>query len=211
MWSCSRLPSPPPGMCWACYHTPGSVLTLPSVRRLSDNFLHLGHRIYLDNYYMSLELVKALYDRDTLCCGPADANRVWLPPDVKKTCLTVKQLKRGDSLKRMRDGTLAVTWMNTRVVNLLTNVPSCDADVPRRDKKTGAEMSISRPTAIESYNKHMGGVDLSDQMIISRPTAIENYNKHTGGVDLSDQRVVGPLPLKSTTSTWGESTCQTNV
>ena len=56
----------------------------------------------------------------------------------------------------------------------------------------------------------MGGVDLSDQMIISRPTAIESYNKHMGGVDLSWSSV-GPLPLKATTSTWGESTCQTNA
>ena len=47
-----------------------------TVLDVSDNFLHLGHRIYLDNYYMSQELTKALYDRDTLCCGPAGANRV---------------------------------------------------------------------------------------------------------------------------------------
>ena len=141
--------------------------TTQTVLDVSDNFLRLGHRIYVDNYYMSLELVKALYDRDTLCCGIVNANRVGLPPDVKKTCLAVKHLKRGDSLKRMRDGTRAVTWMDTRVVNLLTNVPGClgDADVRRRDKKTSAEMIISRPTAIENYNKHMGGVDLSDQRV----------------------------------------------
>ena len=50
--------------------------TTQTVLDVGDNFLCLGHRIYLDNYYMSLELVKALYDQDTLCCGTVNANRV---------------------------------------------------------------------------------------------------------------------------------------
>ena len=40
--------------------------TTHTVLDVSDNFLHLGHRMYLDNYYMSLELVKALYDPNNI-------------------------------------------------------------------------------------------------------------------------------------------------
>ena len=68
----------------------------------------------------------------------------------------------------MKGRMLAVTWKDTRVVNLLCNVPGClgDADVRRRDKKNGGvEITVSRPRAIEMYNDFMGGVDLSDQRV----------------------------------------------
>ena len=52
-------------------------------------------------------------------------------------------------------------------MNLLCNLPGClgDADVQRRDKRGGAEITVSRPCAIQLYNSFMGGVDLSDQRV----------------------------------------------
>ena len=128
--------------------------TTQTVLDVAHDYMHLGHHLFMDNYYMSIELVSSLSGKDTLCCGTVNSNRVGLPADVKKTAPAVKQLERMQSLKRMRDGILAITWMDTRAVNLLTNIPNClgDADVHRRDKKTGAEIVISRPTAIQRYN-----------------------------------------------------------
>ena len=37
----------------------------------------------------------------------------------------------------------------------------------RHDKKGGAEVTVSRPSAIELYNMYMGGVDLSHQRVSS--------------------------------------------
>ena len=88
--------------------------TTQTVLDVSSLYLHLGHHLFLDNYYMSIELVKALFSKATLCCGTVNANRVGLPADIKKTCARVKKLKRGESLKRVRGGILAITWMDTR-------------------------------------------------------------------------------------------------
>ena len=60
-------------------------------------------------------------------------------------------------------GTLAVRWKDTRVVNLLCNVPGVlGDDTVQRREKGGAEVTVSRPQAVAMYNKFMGGVDLLD-------------------------------------------------
>ena len=76
-------------------------------------------------------------------------------------------MKRGESIKRMCGNVLAITWKDTRPVNLLTNIPGCDTDNDciRWDKVTRQQITIKRPVAIELYNRYMGGVDLSDQRI----------------------------------------------
>ena len=125
---------------------------------------------FMYNYYTSVELMMPPEKRNTLLCGTLNSSRVGLPSDIKKTCPGVKKLKRGDSLKRLKEWMLAVTWMDTRVVNLLCNLPNClgDSDVRRRDKKQrGVEITVSRPRAIELYNESMGGVDLSEQLVSS--------------------------------------------
>ncbi|KAI0218647.1 PiggyBac transposable element-derived protein 5 [Lamellibrachia satsuma] len=144
--------------------------TTQTVLDVGKHYLNKGHRFFTDNYYTSVELMTKLEDKNTLSCGTVNSNRVGLPKDMKKTCPAVKKLKRGESLKRMKGRMLAVTWKDTRVVNLLCNVPGCldDAAVQRRDKKHGgAEITVSRPRAIELYNTFMGGVDLSDQRVSS--------------------------------------------
>jgi len=143
--------------------------TTQTVLDVGKDYLDKGHRFFTDNYYTSVELMTKLEQRKTLFCGTVNSNRVGLPKDMKKTCPAVKRLKRGESLKRMQGRMLAITWRDTRVVNLLCNVPGCldDAPVQRRYKKGGGEVTVSRPCAIELYNSYMGGVDLSDQRVSS--------------------------------------------
>ena len=126
--------------------------TTQTVLDVGKHHLGRGHRFFTDNYYTSVELMIKLQQQKTLSCGTVNSNRVGLPHDMKKTNAVVKKLKRGESLKRMKGRMLAVTWKDTRVVNLLCNVPGClgDADVRRRDKKNGGvEITVSRPRAIE--------------------------------------------------------------
>ena len=95
--------------------------TTQTVLDVGKHYLNKGHRYFTDNYYTSVELMTKLQAKNTLSCGTVNSNRVGLPKDMKKTCPAVKKLKRGESLKRMRGRMLAVTWMDTRAVNLLCN------------------------------------------------------------------------------------------
>ena len=135
--------------------------TAQTVLDVSRHFLNLGHHFFFDNYYMSIKLLHALAAKNSLCCGTVNANRVGLPSGMKKTCAAVK------NLKRMSGDMLAVTWMDTRAVNLLCNILGWlgDADVQRRDKRTGAKITIGRPKAIKLYSSFICEVDLSDQRV----------------------------------------------
>ena len=97
--------------------------TTQVVLDVGKGYLRKGHYFFTDNYYTSVELMMTLEKRNTLLCCTVNSNRVSLSSDMKKTCAAVKKLKRGDSLKRMKGRMkgrmLAVTWMDTRVVNLL--------------------------------------------------------------------------------------------
>ena len=74
--------------------------------------LNKGHRFFMDNYYMSVELVKVLTENFTLCCGTINAARKGLPKDISKKCPAVKKLKRCESLQRMKDDMLVMTWQD---------------------------------------------------------------------------------------------------
>ena len=102
--------------------------TTQTVLDVAKDFLMKGHKFFLDNYYMSLELMKVLAQMNTLCCGTVNSSRVGLPKDMKKSCAALKKLKRCESIKRMCGNVLAITWKDTRPVNLLTNIPGCDTD-----------------------------------------------------------------------------------
>ena len=102
--------------------------TTQTVLDVCQPYLNKGHRVFMDNYYTSVELMGKLAEKRTLSCGIVNSNRVGLPADMKKACTSVKQLKRGESLKRMKGRILAVTWKDTRIVNLLCNVPGVLGD-----------------------------------------------------------------------------------
>lgn len=59
-------------------------------------------------------------------------------------------------------------WMDKRLVNMLST--HHDASMVEKERRTkesenGVEI-IQKPKMIEDYNKHMGGVDKSDQQVV---------------------------------------------
>ena len=117
----------------------------------------------MDNYYTTPELMKQLEHEGTLSCGTVRSNRKGLPTNkVNKSASAVKQLKRGESIILMQGRMVCITWKDSRVVNLISNLPGPlslgEVDVQSREKtKAGSrEFTIKKPVAINTYNSYMG-------------------------------------------------------
>ena len=57
--------------------------TIQTVLDVAKDLLMKGHQFYMDNYDMSLELMKVLAQMNTLCCGTVNSSRVGLPKDMQ--------------------------------------------------------------------------------------------------------------------------------
>ncbi|XP_068090030.1 piggyBac transposable element-derived protein 4-like [Hyperolius riggenbachi] len=122
---------------------------------LINPLLHQGYQLYVDNFYSSVPLFKFLHTAQTGACGTVRANRKGLPPQVLN-----KKLKRGECYSNRNDELLALKYRDKRDVLLLTNIHS-----EATTSVTSRRQEVTKPVAIAEYNKHMGGVDLADQML----------------------------------------------
>ena len=83
----------------------------------------------------------------------------------KKHAKDVEKLKKGESeFQENQHGILAVRWVDSKEVVMLTNCHDATVNQVQRKKKDGSRESIPCPVAILFYRKVMGGVDLADQM-----------------------------------------------
>ena len=74
-------------------------------------------------------------------------------------------------------GGISITkWCDNKCVQLISSY--CDLDstskVKRWDNKTKTYIDIDCPTAVQKYNKSMGGVDLTDMLIALYRTTIKS-------------------------------------
>ena len=125
-----------------------------------EGYKHLGHHVYMDNYYSSIPLYRALRKVDVGACGTVDVRRRFLPNSLK----TIK-LKKGDlpAVWVENNELLACTWQDTGRVNQLSTIG--DTGVTRRPvkNKTGKRY-IDKPNCNILYNEFMGGVDVFDHL-----------------------------------------------
>lgn len=130
---------------------------------------HQNYRLYFDNYFTSLPLLKFLADDGILALGTIRHNRITNGKLYEFS--KGKKMSRGTCLEYVTnyDGVdISLTsWMDNKVVRLASNyagiVPKDSARRFDRQKKEYIE--IERPYSVSQYNSYMGGVDLIDSII----------------------------------------------
>jgi len=133
------------------------------VLKLVEGLQDSGHHIYMDNLYSSPTLFKLLRERGLGACGTVREDRRGMPKKLFKP-----KMIKGEMKTAVLEGEVqALKWMDKRAVKVLTTIHGTSM-VPKRRRSRlaiGGIEEVMKPTAIEQYNQHMGGVDKSDQLL----------------------------------------------
>ena len=134
------------------------------VKDLTQSLAGTCCRIYMDNFFTTVNLFQDLFDIQILACGTIRVKRKYLPDNLKKD----KNMKRGEHEYRQSGCINLVKWMDSKSVLVLSNTccgPVTSGSVKRRQKGSIEKVAIDCPEIIQDYNTNMGGVDLLDQKI----------------------------------------------
>lgn len=122
--------------------------------------LNKGYHLYTDNYYTKLPLAKKLLQHETYITGTVNKRS----KELSKSVLDAK-LQPETSIYFRKQGVLLVGYKQKKkrkpVYLITTGYPADDRVV--KSKKSGIE--AIKPSLINEYNLHMGGVDSKDKSI----------------------------------------------
>lgn len=125
-----------------------------------------NYKIFADNFFTSLPLLKHLQERGIHFVGTVRANR--LKGCDLKTEKELRKEGRGscDSKVEANSNALVVRWYDNKTVDTLSSCVGIHpmVEVDRWDKKQGQRIKVKCPQVIATYNKYMGGVDLLDSL-----------------------------------------------
>jgi hypothetical protein len=127
------------------------------------------YKLYFDNWFTSVKLVEHLATRKIWACGTVQERRLAGLKFIDDKQL--RKLNRGafdeHETQAGSSAITAVKWNDSRSVCLLSSFVTSHpvTEVRRFDKKKREYTNISIPNIVSTYNKHMGGVDLHDQMM----------------------------------------------
>ncbi|XP_048038346.1 piggyBac transposable element-derived protein 4-like [Megalobrama amblycephala] len=137
-------------------------ISYDSVMILADErLLGTGYKLFVDNFYTSPKLFRDLLAKRIFACGTVRANRIGH---------SKKHAPRGNIRWFREDDLLFVEWKDKRDVLMCSTFHKAfNGDTIKRNVK-GADgvwalQDFPVPAAVLDYNKHMGGVDLSDALI----------------------------------------------
>lgn len=129
-------------------------ITARIVLSLADSLLGKGYRLFLDNYYTSVNLTDKLVKGRTDCIGTMRINRKGVPTDLKK------KLKKGETIARYWKKIMIQKWKDKKDVLMISTIH--DETMETVITKTG---ELQKPSCIVEYNSKMGGVDLADNYL----------------------------------------------
>lgn len=131
-----------------------------------DRLKSKGYRVFTDNFYSSPALFRDLLKDGFEACGTVRSNRKGIPEEVKTA-----RLKKGKTQFSKDDTILYMKWRDKREVMMISTFHD-DTFIEKRRRTrlaTGGVELIEKPTVVEEYNQHMGGVDKGkhEQMYIT--------------------------------------------
>nr|CAH7726170.1 unnamed protein product [Callosobruchus chinensis] len=125
------------------------------VLSLADSLLNKGHCLFLDNFYSSPDLAQKLAGQRTDCVGTMRINRKGIPVEIK-----AKKLEKGESIAMFTKKQMIMKWKDKKDVIMISSIHDNKiVEIEKRGK------IIKKPEVVLSYNKDMGGVDLSDNFL----------------------------------------------
>ncbi|KAG8237663.1 hypothetical protein J437_LFUL017321 [Ladona fulva] len=131
------------------------------VHKLMDGKLDLGHALFMDNFYNSVNLVHKLLERNTHVTGTLRSNRKGNPIEVVSA-----KPKKGEVVDYYSDdGVCVLKWRDKREVLMISSEFS--GRMVNLTTRRGVE--VQKPECIVRYNESMGGIDHSDQMMSYYP------------------------------------------
>ena len=122
---------------------------------LMTKYLDKGYRLYMGNFYASLQLLKSLKEINTLTCSTVQVNRVEFPNDLK-----VGNLDHGKSTCICNDVIVAVHWKDKRQI-----YSWCHSVMVMMKAFWKDRMVTSSNYQCINYNNNMGGVTKHDQCL----------------------------------------------
>ena len=130
------------------------------VRKLMQGLIGVGHSLYVDNYYSSVNLCCQLLDENTYMTGTLRNKRKNNPVEVAS-----KKLRPGESVHRFLDnGVCVLKWCDKREVLVISSEHG-----PEPTDCASARGVKRKPNIIVKYNKEMGGIDRADQFLAYYP------------------------------------------
>lgn len=125
------------------------------VHKMVTPFMNKNHHVFFDNFFSSVRLLEHLRAQRTFACATVRVNRKDLPAAAKK------KLRPGEKVVRQKGRLVFTKWHDKRDVSILsTSVSPVEDDVVVQRHR----QQVQKPAVISLYNKHMGGVDLADQL-----------------------------------------------
>jgi hypothetical protein len=147
------------------------------VLRLCHGIQFHNHKLFMDNFFITLSLISELEKVGIYSLGTLQINRVPSVKDYLTDTDELKQQGRGAfSFATSEDNMTIVRWMDSGAVHLASNFVGVEPvdTVKRFDKKVKRYVTVTRPAVVALYNKYMGGVDLTDRMIAHYPHNAKN-------------------------------------
>ena len=122
----------------------------------SVELLDMGHHVYFDNYYNSLDLIDLLHKRKTHACGTVRKNQKSLPLAVIQA-----KLKQGETGFCSKNNLLALKWIYKREVYILSGLHKAANVISQKTNYKGQKITKAQPVFL--YNRYFSGVVLTDQ------------------------------------------------
>ncbi|XP_037576721.1 piggyBac transposable element-derived protein 3 [Dermacentor silvarum] len=136
------------------------------VIRLSQGLEGKNHKLYADNFFTSMALVRT-----------CRANRLQGADKKLKPLKELKADGRGStSICTSGDNITVTRWLDNSLVHVVSSYAGRQPEgtTRRYNRKERKVIDVTRPYSVEVYNKHMGGVDLMDSLIARYRNDVRN-------------------------------------